>query len=113
MIQNRSSILQGAFTHIITLDGLSQLQVCTCGDCGFPPFTRKKKKDHLSSLCFWNQPHAYPHDDWTLNSWEMSVLENLQPSQLETINRHQGNSAVFDSTLLLSSASWVHLVLSF
>lgn len=36
---------------------------------------------------------------------------DLQPSQLEAISRHQGNSAVFDSALLYRAASWVHLVL--
>lgn len=38
---------------------------------------------------------------------------DLQPSQLETINRRQGNGTVFDSALLCCIASWVHLVLGF
>lgn len=63
-------------------------------------FLPKKKKGSPIKFMFLDQPNAYPHDDWILNSREMSVLENLQPFQLETISHCQGNSALFDSTLL-------------
>ena len=66
-----------------------------------------------------------PRDHWISNSWKKKREEkekrkisspsprDLQPSQLETISRRQGNGTVFDSALLASSASWVHLVLGF